>query len=263
MSCNLRGQVIVNTRPAHQQAELTQMLEHEGANVLSFAAIDIKPVEIGPEQRALAQSIHDFDILLFVSRNAVEGAFRFIDYRRMHASTCFGVIGSATRTALSKALSGSRFNLEDCLLAGEPYSSETLLQAQALQRVEGKRILILRGQHGRNLLGDELIRRGAAVEYAGVYWRAAPEEVTQTFNHLIAKAFPTLVVITSAEGMNNLVKIVDESSARALCQVPWLLISERMRESALKLGHNAAVLIARNASDEGIRQTICEWADHR
>ncbi len=80
MSCHLRGQVIVNTRPAHQQAELTQMLEHEGANVLSFAAIDIKPVEIGPEQRALAQSIHDFDILLFVSRNAVEGAFRFIDY---------------------------------------------------------------------------------------------------------------------------------------------------------------------------------------
>ena len=64
-------------------------------------------------------------------------------------------------------------------------------------------------------------------------------------------------------GMHNLVKLVDEEAARALCRTPWLLISERMRESALKLGHNAAVLIAQSASDNGIRQTICEWADHR
>jgi len=63
--------------------------------------------------------------------------------------------------------------------------------------------------------------------------------------------------------MHNLVKLVSESAAQTLFGVPWLLISERMRESALKLGHNATVLIARNASDMGIRQTICEWADQR
>jgi hypothetical protein len=63
--------------------------------------------------------------------------------------------------------------------------------------------------------------------------------------------------------MHNLVKLVSESAAQALSRVPWLLISERMRESARKLGHNAAVLIARNASDKGIRQTICEWVDQR
>jgi hypothetical protein len=45
-----------------------------------------------------------------------------------------------------------------------------------------------------------------------------------------------------------------------LLAIPWLLISERMRESALKLGHNASIIIAISASDEGIRQTICAWA---
>ncbi len=263
MTCHLQGQVILNTRPLHQQAELTRILQRDGAQLLCFPVIDIEPVAIGPAQLQLAQSIADYDILLFVSRNAVEGAFRFIDSVCLPSATCFGVIGSATRSVLAAALAGSRFNLDDCLLAGEPYSSETLLQAPALQQVEGKRILILRGQQGRNLLGDELIGRGALVEYAEVYRRAIPAQGSDVFDRLVAPAFPTLIVLTSVEGMHNLMKLVSESTTQALFRVPWLLISERMRESALKLGHNATVLIARNASDTGIRQTICEWADQR
>jgi hypothetical protein len=33
-----------------------------------------------------------------------------------------------------------------------------------------------------------------------------------------------------------------------------------MRESAVELGHNASIIIAKNASDEGIQQAISEWA---
>jgi uroporphyrinogen-III synthase len=259
----LQGQVILNTRPAHQQSELTQMLEADGARVLGFPVIDIQPVEIGAEQRRLAREIGDYDILLFVSRNAVEGAFRFIDAARLPASLRLGVIGAATRTALQKALAAGPLDIDDCLVAGEPYNSEALLEAPALQRVEGRRVLILRGQQGRNLLGDELQRRGARVDYAEVYRRALPADAASTFNRLVADAMPTLVVLTSAEGMHNLMELVDARAARALRLTPWLLISERMRESALKLGHNATVLIAHSASDNGIRRTICEWAKPR
>jgi len=263
VTCHLQGQVILNTRPAHQQAELTRMLQRDGAQLLAFPVIDIESVAIGPAQRQLAQSITDYDILLFVSRNAVEAAFRFIDCARLGPSTRFGVIGSATRKALATALADCHFDLDECLLASEPFSSETLLEAQALQQVAGKHILILRGQEGRNLLGDELQRRAAMVEYAEVYRRVIPAQGSDVFDRLVAPAFPTLVVLTSNEGMHNLVNLVNETAAQALFRVPWLLISERMRESALKLGHNATVLIARNASDKGIRQTICEWADQR
>ncbi len=263
MASRLQGQVILNTRPAHQQAELTRLLQQKSARVLAFPVIDIQPVAIGAAQRRLAQAAGDYDILLFVSRNAVEGALRFIDCGRLRPSVRLGVIGSATRDALAAALAAGGVDLDDCLVAGEPYNSEALLQAPALQRVEGKRVLILRGQQGRNLLGDELRHRGASVDYAEVYRRALPDGTAGDFNRLVAAEFPTLVILTSAEGMHNLFELVDETAARALCRTPWLLISERMRESALKLGHNAAVLIARSASDDGIRQTICEWADQR
>jgi uroporphyrinogen-III synthase len=259
----LQGQVILNTRPAHQQAELTQMLQRDGARVLDFPVIDIEPVAIGAAQRQLAQAIGDYDILLFVSRNAVEGAFRFIDCARLKPSARLGVIGSATRVALQEALAGSGIAVDDCLVAGEPYSSETLLQAPALRHIAGLRVLILRGQQGRNLLGDELTRRGASVEYAEVYRRALPANGSESFARLVADGMPTLVILTSAEGMQNLLELVDAEAAQVLLRTPWLLISERMRESALKLGHNAAVLIAASASDKGIRQTICEWAEPR
>jgi uroporphyrinogen-III synthase len=263
VSCQLQGQVILNTRPIHQQGELTQMLQRDGARVLSFPAIDIHPVEIGAAERQLAQEVCDYDILLFVSRNAVEGAFRFIDPERLHNSMRLGVIGGATRVALQAALAGSHLDAEASLVAGEPYNSEALLQAPALLQVAGKRVLILRGQQGRNLLGDELRRRGACVDYAEVYRRSLPVDGPEIFNRLVASALPTLVLLTSAEGMHNLLELVDRQAALTLRKTPWLLISERMRESALKLGHNATILIAQSASDRGIRQTICEWAESR
>jgi hypothetical protein len=36
-----------------------------------------------------------------------------------------------------------------------------------------------------------------------------------------------------------------------------------MRESAFNLGHNAVIIIAANASDEGIQQTINQWASEQ
>lgn len=259
MSARLRGQVILNTRPAGQQAELSAMLEAEGAEVLPFAAIEIVTPETGAAHLDLARRVRDYDILLFVSRNAVDGAFRLFDRTPLPPELQFGVIGAATREALRGHLGG----VEVQIIASEPYNSEALLETAALRQVDGKRILILRGQAGRNLLGDELSRRGARVDYVEVYRRALPDYEPETYNRLVAARFPTLVILTSNEGMHNLLQLVDHAAAASLRSIPWLLISERMRESALKLGHNAPIIIAQSASDQGIRQTICAWAEQQ
>ncbi len=257
MSSGLQGQVILNTRPRHQQAELTASLEREGARVLSFPVIEIVATEASILQQRLVPQISHYDILLFISRNAVDGAFRVIDTSQLAANTSFGVIGAATRRALADRVE----SLDNVLIAGEPYNSEILLDADALQQVAGKRVMIFRGQEGRNLLGDELAARGAEVDYCEVYQRQLPPLDVSAFNRLVADAFPTLAILTSNVGMHNLFELVDTLAEERLRQTPWLLISERMRESALKLGHNAPIVIAHSASDEGIQQTICDWAD--
>jgi uroporphyrinogen-III synthase len=250
MRAALQGQVILNTRPAHQQAVLTARLEADGARVLSFPAIEI----VAAQGRPFAPG--DYDILLFVSRNAVDFGLADVDPAGLPPTLQFGVIGAATRDALCGRIGdpGAR------LIESEPYNSEALLAAPALEQVAGKRVLILRGQAGRNLLGDELAARGAAVEYREVYRRELPAHDTAAFERLTAEAFPTLVVLTSNEGMHNLFELVGATAAERLRTLPWLLISERMRESALKLGHNGPVVIAQSASDDGIWQTIRAWA---
>ena len=253
MTAPLRQQVILNTRPAHQQAELTAMLEADGARVLSFPVIRI--VASGDA----APDFASYDILLFVSRNAVDHGLDLARGLAFPAAMQFGVIGSATRAALLERIGdpGER------LIESEPYNSEALLEAAALRQVAGKRILILRGQAGRNLLGDELAARGARVEYCEVYRRELPARDPAAFARLVDSEFPTLVVLTSNEGMHNLFELVDAAMAERLRAIPWLLISERMRESALKLGHNAPIVIAQSASDDGIRKTICAWVERQ
>lgn len=256
MAGSLAGQVILNTRPARQQAGLAALLEADGARVLPFPAIEISAVEATPFHLALARTVADYDILIFISRNAVDGAFRFLGEAPLPATLQLGVIGSATREAVRHRIGeqGGR------LIESEPFNSEALLAAAALQQVDGKRILIFRGQAGRNLLGDELGRRGARVDYCEVYRRELPALDTDGFNRLTAAQFPTLAILTSNEGMHNLLRLVDTKAAARLCGIPWLLISERMRESALKLGHNAPIIIAGSASDNGMHETICAWA---
>lgn len=255
MAAVLQGQVILNTRPLQQQADLSALLESDGARVLSFAAIDIMAAPSTPFHENLARDIGQYDIVIFVSRNAVDAAFRWLE--EIPANTRLAIIGEASRIALALQVA----DLEQRLISSEPYNSEALLNADELQSVAGRRILILRGQSGRNLLGDRLQARGAEVSYCEVYRRELPQPAPGVFARLVKAAFPTLALLTSNEGMQNLMQLVRGEPGHRLCQIPWLLISERMRESALNLGHNAPIIIARSASDKGIHQTICEWAN--
>lgn len=252
----LLGQVIVNTRPGHQQAKLTSLLEAEGARVLSFPAIEIVETLATPFLQNLAANLAAYQIAIFVSRNAVDGAFAFIGDAALPEMLQLGVIGGGTQAVLAENV----VDLEARLIRSEPYDSEGLLSAPALQRVQGKKIIIFRGQQGRNLLGDELAARGARVSYCEVYRRQPPRLAADDFTVLLDGAIPTLILFTSNEGMRYLLDMLDPRSRNLLLAIPWLLISERMRESALKLGHNASIIIAISASDEGIRQTICAWA---
>ena len=252
----LKDHCILNTRPAHQQDGLKSLLEREGAQVIAFPAIEIIECETTDFHRGLIENIRHYDIALFVSRNAVDGAMRYLEPDKLPANLRLGVIGEGTYRALLDQVD----DLDTRLIRGHPYNSEGLLAASALQQVAGKNILIFRGQQGRNLLGDELRARGATVSYCEVYRRKVPECAANRFAQLTTKRFPTLAVFTSNEGMLNILNLASGSTRSKLLDIPWLLISERMRESAVNLGHNAATIIAANANDEGIQQTINQWA---
>jgi uroporphyrinogen-III synthase len=252
----LQGVCILNTRPAHQQKQLQRLLEADGARVLSFPSIEITATEPTDFLLHLPENINKYDMAIFVSRNAVDGAFHYLDRNQWRKDMQLAVIGEGTFLALAEKLD----NPQAEIIYGVPYNSEGLLATEAMNQVESKNILIFRGQQGRTLLGDTLTHRGARVEHCEVYRRQLPLYHDDDFRLLCTKQFPTLAIFTSSEGMQNLVSMLNEQDLARMLQCPWLLISERMREPAVNLGHNDSIIIAQEASDEGIHQAIRCWA---
>ncbi len=253
MTGELTGQLIVNTRPRHQQQGLTDLLTKAGATVLVCPAIEIVAVAEQAMHRQLDQRLGDYRIVIFVSANAVEYAFRHLDADSFPRHVGIAAIGEGTARVLHRYLP----DRQSQVIRGSTSNSEGLLDADALQSVTGAKILIFRGQAGRNLLGDELSRRGATVDYCEVYRRRAPQSLCTEL--LQEQQHADLFLFTSNEGMVNFVGLLPDSIKPSVLDTPWLLISERMRESALQLGHNAEIIIAADASERGILRSVCEW----
>lgn len=247
----------LNTRPAHQSEALTQGLKQLGFNVVEFPTIQITSPSDTTLLEYLPEQMQQYDIALFVSRNAVDYAFKYLTPDQLPAQLQMGVIGKGSWQALRDK------GVESQIIPADSFDSEGLLSTENLLKVEGKKIIIFRGQEGRNLLGDTLLERGAKVTYCEVYHRGIPEYPDQTFNQLTNTKFPEVAIFTSAEGLKNCYSLLHEQEWQSLTEIAWLLISERMRETAIELGHNAVIIIARNASDEGILQALQEWHNTR
>jgi uroporphyrinogen-III synthase len=248
--------LVLSTRPAHQAGPLEQTLRDSGFQVLAFPTIEIVAAAPGPQLDSLAGRIGEYDCALFVSRNAVDHAMRVVAPVQWPSSVRLGVIGKGTSKALA------RHGLAATINPTGSFNSEGLLAAPALQRIGGMRVVIFRGQQGRNLLGDTLRERGAQVTYVEVYRRALPSYPAGYFNRLTAERFPQIAVFTSAEGLRNCFEMIDPDAAARMRGIPWVLISDRMRETARDLGHNDDIVIAPQASDAGIQNALHDWRNN-
>jgi uroporphyrinogen-III synthase len=211
-------------------------------------------MEIGPPAdpaRATELLQEPADLFIFISPNAVNFARRLLGNAGWPKETLLAAVGKGTARALREA--GYQVDLQP----EAHFDSEGLLALPALSEMSGKRVIIVRGEGGRALLGDQLSARGAQVSYAEVYRRLRPETDPSS---LLANwaAQVDLVTATSGEVLANLVAILGRTGWPLLRQSPLLVISERMQQQAKDLGFSTT-LLAGNASNEAIVQRLCRW----
>ena len=124
----------------------------------------IKPRPDRAAVRAAVGPADRYDLVIFVSANAVRFGADMLDQRR---DLKVAAVGQATAAALNAA--GYRVSL----MPSEGADSEALLAMPQLAHMAGQRVLIVRGTGGRELLSEVLTARGAQVQYAEVYTREA------------------------------------------------------------------------------------------
>jgi uroporphyrinogen III methyltransferase/synthase len=155
----LTGKTILITRAASQSAALRSQLEDLGARVIECPTIQIVPPTTWKPVDEAIRRLNRYQWLLFTSANAVE---QFMD--RMGNVRCavpIAVVGSATAAKLAE------WKLKPALVPSE-FRSEGLLEAFP-QNLVGVRILFPRAEVARELLPEELRRRGATVDIVTVY----------------------------------------------------------------------------------------------
>lgn len=147
--------------------------------------------------------------------------------------------------------------MQEIIAPKDRFDSEALLALPELQQVAGWRVVIFRGDGGRELLGDTLKARGATVEYAECYQRAKPQHDAAA----LLAADPHAVTVTSSEALGYLWDMLDEPGRARLAVVPLFVPHARIAEAAQRLGWHNVVPTA--GGDDGLVAGLIAWAGHR
>lgn len=230
---------VVITRPLAQAGSLAERVQSLGREAVIFPLLEIHPLaDPTPLQRAL-ESLDGYAMAAFVSPNAIEAAFAYID--TWPSSVALAVMGEGSRAALARRGlcedNAAIFYPQDA----ERTDSETLLKVLDWQALRGKQVLIVRGETGRELLADELRSAGVHVTQVAAYRRAAPqasEALLRQLEQLMARR-PDWIV-TSSEALRILVSLAEQidgqSSVAKIQQARLLVPHARIAQTAHGLG---------------------------
>ncbi len=192
------------TRPAEESQTLAATLAEHGVFSSSLPLLAIEPLAETPEQRAVLQQLACYNAVIVVSKPAA----RLLSQRLPHdwsqpAAQQWLAVGAATAQVLSECVA----NVSWPEIAED---SEGLLQHPpllgALQAAQA-RVLIIKGEGGRELLAQHLRARGVCVDYLSLYRRTLPEYEAGALLARVREERLNGLQISSGQGLENLLKL--------------------------------------------------------
>ena len=244
----LTGLTVLVTRPAAQCAVLCAEIERQGGAAIAFPAVEIEPVAV----QATVSSA-DYDLVVFVSVNAVEHGARQV---ARSERTRIAAIGRATAAALAAA------ELAADIVPEAGFTSEALLAHPQLQLTSGARVLIVRGEGGRELLQETFVAHGMAVETREVYRRVRPNVDAARVAEVEARWADEgidVVTATSIETLQNLQALLTERGRQLLSATTLLAASRRIVEAAVSAGLRGEAIVAAGADDASMIGALAQW----
>lgn len=252
----LAGCGVLVTRPAHQAQHLAQLIEQAGGRPILFPVLEILDASDAGPLNAIIDRLDEFDLAIFISPNAVTKAMNLIRARReLPPALKIAAIGRGGSKELKQ------FGVRDVLAPAERFDSEALLALPELKQIAGKKVVIFRGDGGREVLGDELVKRGAQLEYAECYRRGKPDASAAALLHHWARNELDAVTITSGEGLHNLFDLVGKLGQQWLKKTPLFVPHPRLAEIAQGLGMQQVHVTA--PGDQGLLEGLVQWYRNR
>jgi len=240
---------VIVTRPRAQAEPLARRIAALGRQAIVFPLLEIHPLEDQTMLRAALKQLSAYAMVAFVSPNAVDAAFSVLHGLSLSwpRKVALAVMGEGSRQALIR-----QGVTEDSATVISPLDpartdSDTLVEALDLPALAGKRVLIVRGESGRELLADALREAGVTVRQVAAYRRAAPildDADRDRLRQLIDVGHDWLV--TSSESLRILIQMVQQSAGAdgvaKMRQRKIIVPHARIAETARTLGFEEIVL---------------------
>ncbi|GAB3259438.1 uroporphyrinogen-III C-methyltransferase [Chitinimonas naiadis] len=248
MTSPLASRRFLLTRPAKQAEHLAALLAEQGAQVLRAPMIEIAESSQPAALQAVLQRLDDFDLAVFVSPTALdEVAARLPGWP---AELTVAVVGPSSQV---RAL---ELGMQDVISPESRFDSEGLLEHPLLQRLDGRRVVLFRGNGGRELLADTLLARGATVEVVEAYRRLPPNVSRESLQALLAQGCDG-VIATSSEAIQNLFALCDEALASQLREIRFFASHAAIAETIRQFG--VTTVIGTRTGDAGIVGSLREY----
>jgi uroporphyrinogen-III synthase len=250
-STALSGRSILVTRPTEQAERLSRSIRAAGGIPFEFPTIEIKPPTDPARLEEILARLEHFDLAIFISPTAVARTWdRVAGARSWPETLAVAAVGQGSARALSER------GFQEVIAPPDQSDSEALLALPALLEVAGKRVVIFRGEGGRELLAQTLTQRGATVEHAECYRRARPDVdiaplLRQHEHHKFAA-----IILTSRESLANLRAMLG-TAWDLFKTVPVFVSHERIADAAREQGMNSVHVAP--GGNAGIMQAMIKF----
>jgi uroporphyrinogen-III synthase len=237
---------IAITRPIDQAKKLAALITDAGGTPILFPLIEITPLADYSQFERVISEIETYDWAIFISSNAVQNGMPRLIKNGLPPNLKFAAIGPITASELQS------FGAENVLTPKDRFDSESLLVLPEMQDVKNKKVMIIRGVGGRDVLAETLKARGAQVTFAECYQRTNPQADCDILAQLFADKKLHGIVVTSSEAMRHLLNLA--GAADWLKHVTLFVNHARIADEA-KI-KNLNIKIAQTAGDEAMFDLI-------
>ncbi|HKZ47023.1 MAG TPA: uroporphyrinogen-III C-methyltransferase [Thermodesulfobacteriota bacterium] len=247
----LFGKKIIVTRSREQASDFSILLEKKGAESIEFPTIEtVAPKDWKEVDRAIKNlsTPHPalsrkgrgnyYDWAVFTSVNGVKYFIERLKKQGKDIRELKGIkicaIGPKTKQEIEEL--GIRVDFMP-----KEYRAEGIIKG--LGKIKGKNILIPRAEVAREILPEELSKRGAKVDVVTSYRTVKPKGMTEEIKELFKEGKIALVTFTSSSTVTNFLNMFKKGEAKEfLKDVKVASIGPITRNTALDYGIDTAIM---------------------
>ena len=245
----LNDKWVVITRPTHQAKNIKLKLEGAGAHPILFPLLEIiEPDNLAKTIEQL-ENLQDYDLLIFVSANAVEQSFKWVMPATLGKAK-IATTGKKTAEILEK----NGVKVDYC--PKEIFNSEALLAELNFKAFcVDKKIAIIRGEGGRDYLQNQLQLSGASVDYINTYQRICPQKDLVALEQYANQGKLDAILLTSGTSVERFFYLAKGSN---WINTITLVIGSPRMEKKIPECFQGKLVIVEDPSDETLYKTLTE-----